>query len=79
MAIIEPIYSIQKENEVYHNNSECTERNNIETKNVRAGTGGKRLCEHCNRLNAANNYTSSLLFGRGGINPLFEAMSKKKV
>ena len=45
-----PIHTI-KEN-VYHDNSDCTERNNIESENVRQGTGGKRLCDHCTRLNA---------------------------
>ena len=51
MAIIDPIYSIENERDVYHTNSDCTERNNIEARNVRAGTGDKRLCEHCKKLN----------------------------
>ncbi len=37
--------------EVYHNNPNCPEGNNIERKNRRDGTGGKRLCEHCKKLN----------------------------
>ncbi len=37
--------------EVYHNNTKCTEGNNIESKNQRAGEGGKRLCRHCKELN----------------------------
>jgi hypothetical protein len=37
--------------EVYHNNSGCTEENNIEAYNVREGTGNLRLCKHCERLN----------------------------
>lgn len=35
---------------VHHNNSLCTEGNNIETRNRRSGTGGKPLCSHCARL-----------------------------
>ena len=32
---------------VRHNNTECTEGNNIETENRRNGTGGHPLCDHC--------------------------------
>lgn len=35
---------------VHHNNSACTEGNNIEAKNKASGTGGHPLCSHCNRL-----------------------------
>lgn len=35
---------------VHHNNSACTEGNNIETANKVAGTGGHPLCSHCARL-----------------------------
>ena len=35
---------------VYHDNSSCTEGNNIEAKNRRSGTDGRRQCDHCNRL-----------------------------
>jgi hypothetical protein len=38
---------------VCHNNTRCTEGNNIERRNLRSGTGGKPLCLHCARLNAA--------------------------
>ncbi len=38
--------------EVYHNNTECNTGNNIEKENVRPGTGGKKLCDECKRLNA---------------------------
>jgi len=34
----------------YHDNTECTEGNNIERENRREGTGGKPICEHCERL-----------------------------
>ncbi len=36
--------------EVYHNSNQCTEGNNIERENVRSGTAGRRLCDHCKRL-----------------------------
>jgi hypothetical protein len=35
---------------VHHNNSSCTEGNNIETQNKASGTGGHPLCSHCARL-----------------------------
>lgn len=35
---------------VYHNNSSCTEGNNIEKENRVSGTGGRPLCNHCDRL-----------------------------
>ena len=50
MPRVAPVYSIKQS--VHHNNSRCTERNNIERENLRAGTGGKPLCQHCKRLNA---------------------------
>lgn len=35
---------------VHHNDTDCTEGNNIEPENRRTGTGGKRLCDNCARL-----------------------------
>jgi hypothetical protein len=35
---------------VYHDNTACTEGNNIETKYRVSGTGGYPRCEHCSRL-----------------------------
>jgi len=35
---------------VYHDNTSCTEGNNIEKENVQSGTGGRPRCEHCERL-----------------------------
>jgi hypothetical protein len=35
---------------VHHDNTACTEGNNIERENLRQGTGGKPLCHHCQRL-----------------------------
>ena len=49
MARVSPVYAVNRD--VYHNNNQCTERNNIETANRRSGTGGKRLCSRCSRLN----------------------------
>ncbi len=43
-----PFHSIQQS--VHHDNTGCTEGNNIERQNRRAGTGGKPKCEHCKRL-----------------------------
>jgi hypothetical protein len=37
---------------VYHDNTECTEGNNIEAENRREGTGNRPKCEHCARLDA---------------------------
>lgn len=45
-----PWYSTKPETKVYHNRTDCTEGNNIEPYNVERGTGGKRLCDHCQRL-----------------------------
>jgi hypothetical protein len=36
---------------IYHNNSACKTGNNIEKENLRSGSGGKRLCWECIRLN----------------------------
>lgn len=52
MAKVAPTYSVEVGRDVYHNNNRCTERNNIETRNERQGTGGRRLCHHCATLNA---------------------------
>jgi len=48
MAKKSPWHSI-KEN-VHHNNTNCNTGNNIETENVRQGTGGKPLCKECAKL-----------------------------
>ena len=36
---------------VHHNNTNCTEGNNIERRYLRLGTGGKPLCKRCADLN----------------------------
>lgn len=40
----------QTDRPVYHDNSACTEGNNIERHYKAFGTGGRRQCEHCARL-----------------------------
>jgi len=50
MAKTSPWHSIEKNANVHHNNTSCTEGNNIETKNRKSGTGGKPLCSHCSKL-----------------------------
>lgn len=44
-------HSKKRGTEVYHNNRKCTTGNNIESENLRSGSGGKRLCSECKRLN----------------------------
>jgi hypothetical protein len=44
-----PWHSIKQP--VHHNNTACTEGNNIERENYREGTGGKPLCQRCAELN----------------------------
>ncbi|WP_168732791.1 hypothetical protein [Flavobacterium supellecticarium] len=48
MAKTTAFHSIHRD--VHHNNTSCTEGNNIEKENRREGTGGKPLCKHCERL-----------------------------
>lgn len=51
MAKVAPFHSIAPNDpKVHHNNDKCTEGNNIEPRNRRAGTGGYRLCVACARL-----------------------------
>ena len=40
----------QSDRNVYHDNSSCTEGNNIEPENKVPGTDGRPRCEHCSRL-----------------------------
>jgi hypothetical protein len=52
MPRVAPTHSVKPGTaNVHHDNSLCTERNNIEAIYLRQGTGGRRLCEHCERLN----------------------------
>jgi hypothetical protein len=51
MAKVAPFYSkLNTDRRVYHDNNECTEGNNIETRNRASGTDGRPKCEHCQRL-----------------------------
>ncbi len=40
---------------VYHECTNCTEGNNIETGNKISGTGGGRRCSRCSKLISQNN------------------------
>lgn len=46
----QPFHSAKPGTRVHHNESKCTEGNNIESYNRRSGTGGLPLCAHCQRL-----------------------------
>lgn len=51
MAVVSTFHSLKPATrQVYHNNSSCTEGNNIERRYLAQGSGGRRLCEHCYRL-----------------------------
>ena len=45
VSIKSPWHSIKRP--VHHNNTNCNTGNNIETENLRQGTGGKPLCDEC--------------------------------
>lgn len=49
---MDSVYSVKEtDRKVYHDNDKCTEWNNIEKRNLRSGTDGRPLCDHCARLN----------------------------
>ena len=48
---VSPFHSEKTKTEVYHNNSKCTEGNNIKSCNKVSGTASLRLCKHCEKLN----------------------------
>jgi hypothetical protein len=51
MAKVAPFHSVKNtDRRVYHDNNSCTEGNNIEAANKRAGTDNRPRCEHCARL-----------------------------
>jgi hypothetical protein len=66
----QPIYSIEPDCKVYHNNTKCTERNSIEMRNMRVGTGGKKLCDDCRKLNIEWERLVNNLSGRNVFNSL---------
>lgn len=41
---------LETDRKVYHDDTRCTEGNNIEARNRVAGTGGRPKCSHCSRL-----------------------------
>jgi hypothetical protein len=47
-----PWHSTRPGETVYHDNNACTEGNNIESYYLASGTGNRRLCDHCRRLDA---------------------------
>lgn len=46
----QPWHSTRPGETVYHDNTACTEGNNIERYYFAWGTGNRRLCDHCKRL-----------------------------
>jgi len=50
MAKVNPFHSRLPGTRVHHNNTQCTEGDNIESYNRVSGTGGLPLCDHCRRL-----------------------------
>lgn len=50
MAKVDTFHSTKTGTKVHHDNSSCTEGNNIEKENRKAGTGGHPLCDHCAKL-----------------------------
>lgn len=51
MAKTNPWHSkAPNDRKVYHDETKCTEGNNIETYNKVAGTGGLPKCDHCRRI-----------------------------
>ena len=46
--------------DVYHNNPSCQTGNSIDPENVQRGTGGKTLCEECQKLNNAGGPVGNL-------------------
>lgn len=51
MAKVAPWHSTKLDDpRVHHDDNQCTEGNNIETRNRASGTGGRPKCQHCVRL-----------------------------
>jgi hypothetical protein len=46
-----PWHSIKQH--VHHDNTNCNTGNNIESENLRQGTGGKPKCQECANLDSA--------------------------
>lgn len=52
MPKVYPWHSTRPGEKVHHDNTRCTEGNNIESYYRASGTGGRPLCQHCARLDA---------------------------
>jgi hypothetical protein len=50
MTKVAAFHSTHPSATVYHDNSKCTEGNNIEKKYLKPGTANRPKCEHCKRL-----------------------------
>jgi hypothetical protein len=46
--------------DVHHNNPNCRTGNSIKAENIQEGTGGKPLCDECERLNSAGGPVGNL-------------------
>lgn len=75
MAVETPWHSTLPGTEVYHNNSSCTEGNNIERWNLEKGTGGKKICAHCARLANLPGMAMGLF---GGTTSLIQSLLAKR-
>jgi phenylacetate-coenzyme A ligase PaaK-like adenylate-forming protein len=53
MPKVSPWHSSAAGIDVYHDNTACTEGNNIEKKHWTSGTGGKRKCSKCEEYDKA--------------------------
>ena len=59
-----PWHSVNSD--IYHDNPDCQTGGSIDPENIRQGTGGKRLCEECARLdNAAGSVAPSMGYFTG--------------
>lgn len=54
MAQVPPFHSTKPATrQVYHNNSSCTEGNNIEPRYLARGSDGRPLCERCRQVGSS--------------------------
>ncbi|HSK83843.1 MAG TPA: aquaporin [Rubrobacter sp.] len=74
-----PWHSVNSD--IYHDNPDCQTGNSIDPENIRPGTGGKRLCEECARLdNAAGSVAPPMgdLTGEPGRGTREEDLSRRE-
>ena len=50
MAKVTPFHSTEPSATVYHDESTCTEGNNIEARNRASGTAGRPKCSRCREI-----------------------------